>query len=148
MRFGGILALASFAYVILSGLVQGTTFSPLLQQGLVVLVVFYVFGTIVGQIGEAVAVEEIDRVEAAVEADIVRIQRETEEIAGVSRFREQSVPVMTPELQPGQILAEDVRNTAGEVLFRAASPVTDSTIRRLIEEGVRKVQVQRACQPA
>ena len=52
MRFGGTLSLACFVYTLATGMLGGTEFVPLLHQALGVLLVFFVFGRIIGEIGE------------------------------------------------------------------------------------------------
>lgn len=137
-----MLALLCFGYVVLAGILQGAEFSPLLQHALIALVVYFLFGALVGQIGESVVVEDLIQADLDVQADLIRIQKETEEISGVARFRARGVSVETQELVAGQILEEAVKNAAGEILLEANRPVTEGAIRRFIEEGVRRVKVK------
>ena len=142
MRFGGILALLCFSYVVLTGLVQGTGFVPLLQHALAALGSFFVFGSVVGQLGETVTVEDLSRNDFKIQKELLKIQRETEELSGISRNQVKVQSVETANLEPDSMLAEEVVDTmSGQVLFPIGATITEDAIGRLVAAGIRRVKI-------
>ncbi|MBI4614116.1 MAG: hypothetical protein HY720_10945 [Planctomycetes bacterium] len=141
MRFGGTLALVSFIYVLASGVAAEAPFAPVAGKALVALVVFFLFGAGIGALGERIVTEDIDREIRGVDADLDRIRRENEELAGLKKREERGVAVMTSEVRPGQVLADDAKNPAGEALFPKGTALTEQDIAHLISDGVRRVRI-------
>ena len=80
MRFAPILALLAFGYVCVAGISVGGGFTPVTEQALMALAVFWLVGLVVGPLGEQVVteivLEEIDE-------EKERCQQLSEEVANL-----------------------------------------------------------------
>ncbi len=141
MRFGGTLSLACFIYSLASGLLGGLSFVPLLQQALGVLLVFFVFGRLVGEIGEVVASEDIAGTAATLEKEIQKIERETEIVCGVRKQQEEGRYVSIQDVRPGHVLASEVRDVTNQIVLPADHTLSEDDVVGMIGQGVRRVKI-------
>lgn len=141
MRFGGTLSLACFLYTLTSGMLQGTAFVPLLQQSLGVLLVFFVFGRAIGEIGEKVATEEIALTAATLQKEIQEIEQETEILCGVRKPQGTGRFVSIQDVRPGHVLASEVRDPTNQVILPTDHTLSEDDLVGLIGLGIRRVKI-------
>ena len=143
MRFGGSLSLACFTYTLLVGILGGTAFVPLLQQALGVLLVFFVFGRTIGEIGERVATGDVAAISASLGKEIKEIERETEILCGIRKPQDDGKYLAIRDVRPGQVLAAEVRDITNQILLPIDHTLDEDDVIGLIGQGVRRIKVRR-----